>query len=75
MSDAEAVSLFFNAGYDIDDNTEAYAFGNYRESESDGSFFYRFPRNSVIQQLRTEDGGIYDPLEKYSWRFHTEILW
>ena len=72
--DAEAVSLFFNAGYDIDDNTEAYAFGNYRESESDGSFFYRFPRNSVIQQLRTEDGGIYDPLEKYPGGFTPRFL-
>ena len=67
--DAEAVSLFFNAGYQLDDDTEAYAFGNYRESESDGSFFYRYPRNGTIEQLREKDGGIYDPLEKYPGGF------
>ena len=67
--DAEAISLFFNAGYEIDANTTAYAFGNYRESESDGSFFYRYPRNGTIEQLREADGGIYDPLEKYPGGF------
>ena len=67
--DAEAVSLFFNAGYQLDDDTEAYAFGNWRESESDGSFFYRYPRNGTIEQLRERDGGIYDPLEKYPGGF------
>ena len=67
--DAEAASVFFNAGYQLDDDTEAYAFGNYRESESDGSFFYRYPRNGTIEQLRERDGGIYDPLEKYPGGF------
>jgi len=67
--DAEALTLFFNAGLELDDDTEAYAFGNYRESESDGSFFYRYPRNGTIEQLREEDGGIYDPLEKYPGGF------
>ena len=38
----EATRFFFNAGYQIDADTEAYAFGNYSESESDGSFFYRY---------------------------------
>ena len=67
--DAEAISLFFNSGYDIDADTELYAFGNYRESESDGSFFYRYPRNGTIEQLRESNGGIYDPLEKYPGGF------
>ena len=67
--DAEAATLFFNAGLQLDDDTEAYAFGNYRESESDGSFFYRYPRNGTIEQLRERDGGIYDPLEKYPGGF------
>ena len=57
--DASAASIFVNAGYQIDDDTEAYAFGNYRKSESDGSFFYRYPRNGTIEQLREADGGIY----------------
>ncbi|HIF74492.1 MAG TPA: TonB-dependent receptor [Porticoccaceae bacterium] len=67
--DAESATLFFNAGLQLDDDTEAYAFGNYRESESDGSFFYRYPRNGTIEQLRERDGGIYDPLEKYPGGF------
>ena len=67
--DAERLSLFFNAGYQIDDDTEAYAFGSYMDSESDGSFFYRYPRNGTIEQLREQDGGIYDPLEKYPGGF------
>ena len=65
----ESVSLFFNAGYQIDADTEFYAFGNYMESEGDGSFFYRYPRNGTIEQLREKDGGIYDPLEKYPGGF------
>ena len=67
--ETESISLFFNAGYQLDDDTEAYAFGNYMESEGDGSFFYRYPRNGTIEQLREQDGGIYDPLEKYPGGF------
>jgi iron complex outermembrane receptor protein len=39
------------------------------ESEGDGSFFYRYPRNGTVEQLREQDGGIYDPLEKYPGGF------
>ena len=67
--DAERLSLFFNAGYQIDDDTEAYAFGSYMDSESDGSFFYRYPRNGTIELLREQDGGLYDPLQKYPGGF------
>ena len=67
--EAEAARFFFNAGYQIDADTEAYAFGNYSESESDGSFFYRYPGNGTIEDLREADGGIYNPLEKYPGGF------
>ena len=67
--ETESINLFFNAGYQLDDDTEAYAFGNYMESEGDGGFFYRYPRNGTIEQLREQDGGIYDPLEKYPGGF------
>jgi iron complex outermembrane receptor protein len=66
---AEAARFFFNAGYQIDADTEAYAFGNYSESESDSSFFYRYPGNGTIENLREADGGIYNPLEKYPGGF------
>jgi len=65
----EATRFFFNAGYQIDADTEAYAFGNYSESESDGSFFYRYKGNGTIEDLREADGGIYSPLEKYPGGF------
>lgn len=67
--DASAVSVFVNAGYQIDDDTEAYGFGNYRRSDSDGSFFYRYPRNGTIEVLREADGGLYDPLSMYPGGF------
>ena len=65
----EATRFFFNAGYQIDADTEAYAFGNYSESESDGSFFYRYKGNGTIEDLREKDGGIYNPVEKYPGGF------
>ena len=66
---SEAARLFFNAGYDLGDGMELYAFGNYSESEADGSFYYRYPNNGTIEDLRTEDGSIYSPLEKFPGGF------
>ena len=64
-----AVRLFFNSGYEISDSMKFYAFGNYSESEGDGSFYYRYPGNGTIENLRTEDGGLYSPLEKFPGGF------
>ncbi|MDD9888837.1 MAG: TonB-dependent receptor [Gammaproteobacteria bacterium] len=65
----EAARFFYNSAYRIDADTEVYAFGNYSESESDGSFFYRYSGNGTIEDLREADGGIYSPLEKYPGGF------
>lgn len=74
----EAYRLFFNAGYDLSDKAELYAFGNYSRSKSDGSFFYRYPNNGTIEDLREPDGSIYNPLELYpggfSPRFFGEVF-
>ena len=74
----EAKRFFVNAGYQFNADTEAYAFGNYSESETDGTFFYRYPRNGVIEQLREPDGIIYDPLNRFPGgftpRFFGEVL-
>lgn len=61
--------LFFNSGYEISENMKFYAFGNYAESEGDGSFYYRYPGNGTIENLRTEDGSVYSPLEKFPGGF------
>ena len=37
--------LFFNAGYELTESAELYAFGNYAERTTSGGFFYRNPTN------------------------------
>lgn len=66
---ADALRVFINSGYDIDADTEAYAFANYSESSSAGGFFYRYPGNGTIEDLREADGSIYSPLEKFPGGF------
>ena len=66
---AERTSIFFNAGMPVSETVDFYAFGNYTDSESDGSFFYRYPYNGTIEELREPDGSIYFPLEKYPGGF------
>ncbi|GAB2191186.1 TonB-dependent receptor [Sessilibacter sp. MAH1] len=65
----EGTKLFFNSGYDVSDSTQVYAFGNYTQSEGDGSFFYRFPFNGTVEDLRTENGDIYNPLDIFPGGF------
>ena len=66
---AERTSIFFNAGMPLGGGLELYSFGNYTSSESDGSFYYRYPHNGTIEKLREPDGSIYFPLEKYPGGF------
>ncbi|BFM05996.1 TonB-dependent receptor plug domain-containing protein [Halioxenophilus aromaticivorans] len=66
---SEGTRLFFNAGLPLTDTAELYAFGNYSESEADGGFYYRYPGNGTIMDLRNEDGSIYSPLEKFPGGF------
>jgi len=67
--EAEAVRVFFNAGFDLDGNNELYGFGNISDSSSNGGFFYRYPYNGTIEELREPDGSIYFPLEKHPGGF------
>ncbi|WP_334079287.1 TonB-dependent receptor plug domain-containing protein [Microbulbifer sp. M83] len=64
-----ASRVFVNAGYDLGAGRELYAFGNYSASEADGSFFYRYPYNGTIEDLREADGSIYNPLEIFPGGF------
>ena len=66
---ADAQRLFFNAGYDIDNGAELYAFGNYSASEADGGFFYRYAGNGTIEDIRLEDGSLYSFLEIFPGGF------
>ena len=62
---SDAVRVFVNAGYQLDADTEFYGYGNYSDSSTDGNFFYRYPGNGVIEELREPDGSIYSPLELF----------
>jgi len=64
-----ALRMFFNAGIPLADGSELYAFGNYSASDTDGGFFYRYPNNGTIEDLRRPDGSIYSPLEKHPGGF------
>ncbi len=39
------IKLFFNSAFQISENVEGYAFGNYSERNAEGGFFYRNPTN------------------------------
>ena len=61
--------LFANAGYDLRNGMQLYAFANYGAVKSDASFFYRYPGNGTVEDLRRADGSIYNPLEKFPGGF------
>lgn len=65
----EGLRVFFNTGYAISSDIELYAYGNYSESEGDGSFFYRYPGNGTIEDIRLEDGSVWSPLEFFPGGF------
>ncbi|HSG89077.1 MAG TPA: TonB-dependent receptor [Pseudomonadales bacterium] len=69
IPNSEGTRLFYNAGFDLDNGMELYSFGNYSVTKGDGSFFYRYPGNGTIEELREADGGIYTPLEKFPGGF------
>ncbi len=69
LPNSESTRIFFNAGYDLNETTEVYGFGNYSDSEADGSFFYRFPFNGVLNDVRTADGETFNALETFPGGF------
>jgi len=65
----EAISAFINAGLELDSGAELYGWMNYSDSDSNGSFVYRFPQSSVLVPLRTPTGEIYNPRDLYPGGF------
>ena len=65
----EAISAFINAGLELDSGAELYGWMNYSDSDSNGSFFYRFPVSAVMVPLRTPTGEIYNPRDLYPGGF------
>ncbi len=57
----EAIRVFINTGFDINDTTRLYAFGNYAETEGTYRFFYRNQGHSSLASLVADygyDGGL-----------------
>ncbi|WP_418357408.1 TonB-dependent receptor plug domain-containing protein [Shewanella basaltis] len=48
-------TVFVNSGYDLNDNTQLYAFGNVSSREATGGFYYRNPHNRG--NVYSNDGG------------------
>ncbi|MAI90578.1 TonB-dependent siderophore receptor [Ponticaulis sp.] len=75
---SNAVRMFLNTGYDINATTSLYGFANYSHSEADGSFFYRYPGNGTIENIRLEDGSVWSPLYffpgGFTPRFFGEVI-
>lgn len=67
--EADAIRTFFNAGLPVGELGELYGYGNYSSSESTGGFYYRYPNNGTIEDLRLEDGSVYSPLEIFPGGF------
>ena len=57
----ENYKLFANAGFEISDTAEVYAFGSYAERTVDGTFYYRNPytRGGVFASPETTDDTTY----------------
>lgn len=70
----EALRFFFNSGYDLDADTELYAFGSFSESSTDGNFFYRYPENGTIEYVRNDDGSLYWPLDIFPGGFTPQFF-
>lgn len=66
---ADALRFFLNTGYELSPSASLYAFANYSKSSGDGTFFYRYPGNNTVEDLRLPDGSIYNPLEKFPGGF------
>ena len=70
----DAIRVFFNAGIDLSNGSELYAFGNYSDGESDKTFFNRFPYNGTLEDVRQADGSIYNPLEIFPGGFTPNLF-
>ncbi|MYD45174.1 MAG: TonB-dependent receptor plug domain-containing protein [Gammaproteobacteria bacterium] len=50
-------------------DVQIYGFGNWRDSESTGSFFYRRPGVGQLNPIRLRDGSIFNPRDRFPGGF------
>jgi len=61
----EAIRTFINAGLELDNGSNLYAWANYSDSNSNGPFFHRRPSDSPFLPLRLPSGLIYNPRDRF----------
>ena len=61
--------VFVNAAAPLGGNREAYGFANWRNYDSNGSFFYRRPGVHQLLPVRLADGSIHDPRDRFPGGF------
>jgi iron complex outermembrane recepter protein len=71
---SESLRLFFNAGFDLSETSELYAFGSWSDSESDANFFYRRPVIGLFKELRVADGSIYSARDLFPAGFTPQMF-
>lgn len=63
--DQDAIRSFVNMGLDLNNSTQLYGWANYSDSNSNTGFFHRRPGVSQLFPVRTPDGSIYNPRDRY----------
>ena len=61
--------VFVNAALPVGGEREVYGFANWRDYDSNGSFFYRRPGVQQLLPVRLADGSIYNPRDRFPGGF------
>ncbi|MDG2336994.1 MAG: TonB-dependent receptor [Gammaproteobacteria bacterium] len=71
---SESLRMFFNAGLDLSETSELYAFGNWSDSESNANFFHRRPVIGLFKESRLADGSTYSPRQLFPAGFTPQLF-
>ncbi|KFZ36455.1 TonB-dependent receptor [Shewanella mangrovi] len=66
---SESTAIFYNAGYTVSEKLELYSFGSYTDKSASGLFFYRYPHNGTIENVRLQDGSTWSAMEIFPGGF------
>lgn len=66
---SDSTAIFYNAGYTFSEALELYSFGSYTDKSASGLFYYRYPGNGTIENIRLEDGSTWNAMEIFPGGF------
>ena len=74
----DGIRVFVNAGIQLSDSSDLYAFFNHNDSNTDGSFYHRRPGIAQFKLSRNQNGEINNPRNMYPGgftpRFHGNVI-